>query len=155
MMRTRVEFKSGRKLNLVSSTAHILYSWDSVVKVDTMFTSYRIQSNANNSITLTLSTEALLSALRSSSSSASSSSVAAAIIPSYDADEVVMKLAKKNEQAVLSFEMYGMSRSGRRVRVAHDVRIDVMRPAESDKLHEPRCPDPEVGARFIYVYRES
>ncbi|KAG1896916.1 cell cycle checkpoint [Suillus fuscotomentosus] len=116
----------------------------SVVKVDTMFTSYRIQSNANNAITLTLSTEALLSALRSSSSSASSSSVAAAIIPSYDADEVVMKLAKKNEQAVLSFEMYGMSRSGRRVRVAHDVRIDVMRPAESDKLHEPRCPDPEV-----------
>ncbi|KAG1830591.1 cell cycle checkpoint [Suillus variegatus] len=99
----------------------------SVVKVDTMFTSYRIQSNANNAITLTLSTEALLSALRSSSSSASSSS-----------------LAKKNEQAVLSFEMYGMSRSGRRVRVAHDVRIDVMRPAESDKLHEPRCPDPEV-----------
>ncbi|KAG2031274.1 checkpoint protein Hus1/Mec3 [Suillus americanus] len=83
-------------------------------------------------------------ALRSSSSSASSSSVAAAILPSYDADEVVMKLAKKNEQAVLSFEMYGMSRSGRKVRVTHDVRIDVMRPAESDKLHEPRCPDPEV-----------
>ncbi|KAG2086745.1 cell cycle checkpoint [Suillus cothurnatus] len=116
----------------------------SVVKVDTMFTSYRIQSNANNAITLTLSAEALLSALRSSSSSASSSSVAAAIIPSYDADEVVMKLAKKNEQAVLSFEMYGISRSGRKVRVAHDVRIDVMRPTESDKLHEPRCPDPEV-----------
>ncbi|KAG1778990.1 cell cycle checkpoint [Suillus placidus] len=116
----------------------------SVVKVDTMFTSYRIQSNANNTITLTLSAEALLSALRSSSSSASSSSVAAAILPSYDADEVVMKLAKKNEQAVLSFEMYGMSRSGRKVRVAHDVRIDVMRPAEGDKLHEPRCPDPEV-----------
>ncbi|KAG2075480.1 cell cycle checkpoint [Suillus decipiens] len=116
----------------------------SVVKVDTMFTSYRIQSNANNAITLTLSAEALLSALRSSSSSASSSSVAAAILPSYDADEVVMKLAKKNEQAVLSFEMYGMSRSGRKVRVVHDVRIDVMRPAESDKLHEPRCPDPEV-----------
>jgi HUS1 checkpoint protein len=55
-----------------------------------------------------------------------------------------MKLAKKNEQAVLSFEMYGISRSGRKVRVAHDVRIDVMRPTESDKLHEPRCPDPEV-----------
>ncbi|KAG2133548.1 cell cycle checkpoint [Suillus bovinus] len=116
----------------------------SVVKVDTMFTSYRIQSNADNAITLTLSTEALLSALRSSSSSASSSSVAAAILPSYDADEVVMKLAKKNEQAVLSFEMYGISRTGRKVRVAHDVRIDVIRPAESDKLHEPRCPDPEV-----------
>jgi HUS1 checkpoint protein len=120
-----------------------------------MFTSYRIQSNADNAITLTLSAEALLSALRSSSSSASSLSVAAAILPSYDADEVVMKLAKKNEQAVLSFEMYGMSRSGRKVRVAHDVRIDVMRPAEGDKLHEPRCPDPEVGARFVSACRES
>ncbi|KAG2132941.1 cell cycle checkpoint [Suillus clintonianus] len=116
----------------------------SVVKIDSIFTSYRIQSNANNAITVTLSTEALLAALRSSSSSASSSSVAAAIIPTYDADEVVMKLAKKNDQAVLSFEMFGMSRSGRKVRVAHDVRIDVMRPAESDKLHEPRCPDPDV-----------
>ncbi|KAG0701223.1 cell cycle checkpoint [Suillus ampliporus] len=116
----------------------------SVVKVDSMFTSYRIQSNANNEITVTLSTEALLSALRSSSSSASSSAVVASLIPSYDADEVVMKLAKKNDQAVLSFEMFGMSRSGRKVRVAHDVRIDVMRPAEGDKLHEPRCPDPDV-----------
>jgi HUS1 checkpoint protein len=133
---------------------HLIFR-DSVVKVDTMFTSYRIQSNANNAITLTLSAEALLSALRSSSSSASSSSVAAAIIPSYDADEVVMKLAKKNEQAVLSFEMYGISRSGRKVRVAHDVRIDVMRPTESDKLHEPRCPDPEVSARLISTYLES
>ncbi|KAG1737146.1 cell cycle checkpoint [Suillus paluster] len=116
----------------------------SVVKVESMFTSYRIQSNANNEITVTLSAEALLSALRSSSSSASSSSVAASLIPTYDADEVVMKLAKKNDQAVLSFEMFGMSRSGRKVRVAHDVRIDVMRPAEGDKLHEPRCPDPNV-----------
>ncbi|KAJ8584849.1 cell cycle checkpoint [Rhizopogon salebrosus TDB-379] len=117
----------------------------SVVKVDSVFTSYRIQSNANNEITVTLSTEALLSALRSSSSSASSSSVAASILPTYDADEVVMKLAKKNDQAVLSFEMFGVSRSGRKVRVAHDVRIDVMRPTDVDKLHEPLCPEPDVN----------
>ncbi|OAX41448.1 cell cycle checkpoint [Rhizopogon vinicolor AM-OR11-026] len=117
----------------------------SVVKVDSIFTSYRIQSNANNEITMTLSTEALLSALRSSSSSASSSSVAATVLPTYDADEVVMKLAKKNDQAVLSFEMFGVSRSGRKVRVAHDVRIDVMRPTEVEKLHEPLCPDPDVN----------
>ncbi|KAH7928104.1 cell cycle checkpoint [Leucogyrophana mollusca] len=116
----------------------------SVVKIDSIFTSYRIQSNANNQITMTISTEALLSALKSSSSSAASSTIAAAILPTYDADEVVMKLAKKNDHAVLSFEMFGMSRTGRRVRVAHDVRIDVMRPADVEKLREPLCPEPDV-----------
>ena len=55
-----------------------------------------------------------------------------------------MKLAKKNDQAVLSFEMFGVSRTGRKVRVTHDVRIDVMRPAEVDKLREPLCPEPDV-----------
>ncbi|KAH7884793.1 cell cycle checkpoint [Phlebopus sp. FC_14] len=116
----------------------------SVVKVESIFTNYRIQSNANNQITVALSTEALLSALRSSSSSASSSAVAASILPTYDADELVMKLAKKNDQAVLSFEMFGVSRTGRKVRVAHDVRIDVMRPTEVERLREPLCPDPDV-----------
>lgn len=115
-----------------------------MVKVESLFTDYRIQSNAENKITVSLSTEALLSALRSSSSSASSASAAAAILPTYDADELVMKLAKKNDQAVLSFEMFGVSRSGRKVRVAHDVRIDVMRPFEVDKLREPLCPEPDV-----------
>lgn len=127
----------------------------SVVKVDSIFTSYRIQSNANNEITVTLSTEALLSALRSSSSSASSSSVAASILPTYDADEVVMKLAKKNDQAVLSFEMFGVSRSGRKVRVAHDVRIDVMRPTEVEKLHEPLCPEPDVRHTHFIIFLPS
>ncbi|KAH7912827.1 cell cycle checkpoint [Hygrophoropsis aurantiaca] len=116
----------------------------SVVKVDSIFTAYRIQSNANNQITMAISTEALLSALKSSSSSAASATVAATVLPAYDADEVVMKLAKKNDQAVLSFEMFGISRTGRRVRVAHDVRIDVMRPADVEKLREPLCPEPDV-----------
>ncbi|KAG9316067.1 cell cycle checkpoint [Chiua virens] len=103
-----------------------------------------LRSNAENKITVSLSTEALLSALRSSSASASSSSIAAAILPMHEGDELVMKLAKKNDQAVLSFEMFGVTRSGRKVRVAHDVRIDVMRPSEVDKLREPLCPEPDV-----------
>jgi hypothetical protein len=51
--------------------------------------------------------------------------------------------------------MFGVSRSGRKVRVAHDVRIDVMRPTDVDKLHEPLCPEPDVGAHFISAYRAS
>lgn len=108
------------------------------IKVDSIFTGYRIQSNANNEITLALSSEALLAALRSASSSASSSS-------SYETEEVVMKLAKKNDQAVLSFEISGMTRVGRKVRVAHDVRIEVMKPSDVARLAEPLCPEPDVS----------
>ncbi|KAG8212922.1 cell cycle checkpoint [Butyriboletus roseoflavus] len=97
------------------------------LKVESLFTNYRIQSNAENKITVSLSTEALLSALRSSSSSASSSSIAAAILPTYDADELVMKLAKKHDTAVLSFEMLGVSRSGRKLQKMRTI-VERLRP---------------------------
>jgi len=108
------------------------------IKVDSLFTSYRIQSNASNEITMSLSTEALLAALRSASSSASASS-------SYETEEVVMKLAKKNDQAALSFEISGTTRVGRRVKVAHDVKIEVMKPSDVARLSEPMCPEPDVS----------
>ena len=62
--------------------------------------------------------------------------------------DVVMKLAKKNNQAVLSFEISGTMASGRRVMVGHDVRIDVLRPSDVKKLTEPMCPEPEVPKLF-------
>ncbi|KAJ7282818.1 checkpoint protein Hus1/Mec3 [Mycena rebaudengoi] len=102
----------------------------SQIKVDSLFTSYRIQSNAENVITMSLSSEALLAALKSASNSSSGSASS-----SYETDEIVMKLAKKNDQAVLSFEISGMTRQGRKVRVAHDVKIDVMKPADVAPPH--------------------
>ncbi|KAJ7107078.1 checkpoint protein Hus1/Mec3 [Mycena epipterygia] len=108
----------------------------SQIKVDSLFTSYRIQSNASNVITMALSSEALLATLKSASSSSGASS--------YEAEEIVMKLAKKNDQAVLSFEISGMTRQGRKVRVAHDVKIEVMKPADVANLKEPMCPEPDV-----------
>lgn len=110
----------------------------SQIKVDSLFTNYRIQSNASNEITLALSAEALLTALKSATSSSSSGSSA------YETEEVVMKLAKKNDHAVLTFEINGLTRVGRRVRVAHDVKIEVMRPADVARLSEPLCPEPDV-----------
>ncbi|KAJ7149887.1 checkpoint protein Hus1/Mec3 [Mycena crocata] len=107
----------------------------SQIKVDSLFTSYRIQSNASNVITMGLSSEALLATLRSADNSSKSAS---------EAQEIVMKLAKKNDQAVLSFEISGMTRQGRMVRVAHDVKIDVMKPADVANLKEPMCPEPDV-----------
>lgn len=106
------------------------------IKVESIFTAYRIQSNANNQITLSLSSEALLAALRSASSSASSS---------YETEEVIMKLAKKNDHAVLSFEISGMTRLGRKVSVSHDVKIEVMKPTDVERLSEPLCPEPDVS----------
>lgn len=55
-----------------------------------------------------------------------------------------MKLAKKNDQAVLSFDISGSMSSGRMVRVGHDVRIEVMKPGDVQRLTEPMCPEPDV-----------
>lgn len=106
----------------------------SQIKVDTIFTSYRIQSNAGNEITLALASDALLAALRSCSA--------------HESDDIIVKLAKKTEQAVLSFEISGLSRVGQRVRIAHDVRIDVLKPQDVERLQEPLCPEPDVHILF-------
>jgi HUS1 checkpoint protein len=122
----------------ITSDFAYLTIWFSKVKVDSLFGNYRIQSNSENTITLTLAPEALLAALRSAAAPSTSST------SGYETEEVVMKLAKKNDQAVLSFDITGLSRAGRRMRVTHDVRIEVMKPAEVQKLEEPRVPEPDV-----------
>ncbi|KAG6843688.1 hypothetical protein H0H93_000347, partial [Arthromyces matolae] len=104
------------------------------IKVDALFDGYRIQSNADNEITMLVSSEALLSALKSASSSNPSA---------YETEDVILKLAKKNSQAVLTFEINGLTRVGRKVRVSHDVKIEVMRPADVAKMNEPMCPEPD------------
>jgi hypothetical protein len=104
------------------------------VKVQSIFSDYRIQSNSNNEITFLISPEALLLALRSAWNPASLDST----------PETVMKLAKKNDHAVLSFEISGSISSARMVRVGHDVRVEVMKPSDVKKLTEPMCPEPDV-----------
>lgn len=139
MMLTKEVFKCGREYYATPGLLHTQHADGTYVsrqiKVESIFTSYRIQSNASNEITLSLSSEALLAALRSASSSASS----------HETEDVVMKLAKKNDQAVLSFEISGMTRVGRKVRVAHDVKIEVMKPTDVARLSEPLCPEPDVS----------
>lgn len=107
------------------------------IRVDALFTDYRILSHSNNEITLNLPTDALSTALRSASAEHTG------------ANEVVMKLAKKNNLPVLSFEIFGTTHMGRKVKVAHDVRIEVMKPADVALLTEPRCPEPDV----LFFYR--
>ncbi|KAI0311324.1 checkpoint protein Hus1/Mec3, partial [Amylostereum chailletii] len=90
----------------------------SQIRVVALFSDYRVQSNSNNEISIALSTDALSQVLRS------------AAAQNAGAEDIVMKLAKKNDSPVLSFEIHGATRMGRKVKVAHDVRIDIIKPAD-------------------------
>ncbi|KAI0050500.1 cell cycle checkpoint [Auriscalpium vulgare] len=104
----------------------------SQIRVSALFTEYRIQSNSRNQIALLLGADALSAALRSAAAEHTG------------AEAVVMKLAKKRDVAVLSVEIFGASRMGRHIRVAHDVHIEIMKPADIDRLKEPLCPEPDI-----------
>jgi HUS1 checkpoint protein len=133
----RAGSKSGRACTLPALILTLIGGRQ--IKVDSIFTSYRIQSNAANMITLSLPTSALLSVLKSASPSSSSNTTG-----EMETEEVVVKLAKKNDQAVLSFEIARTSRVGRKLRVGHDVRIEVLKLGDVERLREPLCPEPDV-----------
>ncbi|KAI9434293.1 checkpoint protein Hus1/Mec3, partial [Lactarius indigo] len=59
-------------------------------------------------------------------------------------NEVIMKLAEKKYVPVLSFKIFHMTQMGRRVEVAHDMRTEVMKPADIALLTEPHCLEPNV-----------
>ena len=104
---------------------------------------------------MNLYSDALLGALRSAAANPASGLNGAGNPPgapsSIETDEVVVRLTKKNDQAMLSFEITGTTRLGRLVRVVHDVRIEVLKPADAARLAEPLCPTPNVRpAEFIY-----
>lgn len=123
-------------IKMTETNVHIICLGDSDVgvqiwsklPVDSMFSDYRIQSNANNVINLEVSTEPLSQALRSASA----------------AQDVVIKLAKKNDQPVFSFEAQTESRQGKKMLVTHDVRITVMKTADMEQVKEPLCPQPDL-----------
>lgn len=98
-------------------------------------------SNSNDEITMQLGAEALISVLRSSSSSISMNLLSNASSDPRE-EEVVVMLAKKNEQPLLSFEISGVSRLGKNFKVSHDLRIELLR--RSDVEPEPLCPEPDV-----------
>lgn len=89
---------------------------------------------------MSITADALLNALKSSSSPTISSS------STYETEELVVKLAKKNDHAVLSFEMIGLTRVGKKVKIEHDVKVEVMKASDVARLKEPMCPEPNVSA---------
>ncbi|KAM5532804.1 hypothetical protein V8D89_013523 [Ganoderma adspersum] len=112
----------------------------STVKVSSLFTEYRVQSNSNNEIAISVFTDALLSALHSAAASSSKN-------PSFLSSDcqVLMKLAKNHEKkSVLSFEIQGTTVMGSNAQINKQLLIDVMRHADVDRLKEPLCPEPDV-----------
>ena len=55
------------------------------------------------------------------------------------------RLVKRGEVAVLSFEINAATRMGRAVRIAHDVRVEILKREDASRLKEPMCPEPEVS----------
>jgi HUS1 checkpoint protein len=123
----------------------------SQIKTSSLFTEYRIQSNANNEISLVLSTEALASALRSVAGGAAGGGAPGQMgMHSFEGPEVTLRLAKKHDTAVLSFEMTTQTRMGRRVTISHDVRIEILKPVDVARLAEPLCPEPDVRFNSLF-----
>lgn len=54
------------------------------------------------------------------------------------------RLVKRTEVALLSFEINASTRLGRPVRIAHDVRVEILKREDFSRLKEPMCPEPEV-----------
>ncbi|OSD01125.1 cell cycle checkpoint [Trametes coccinea BRFM310] len=113
----------------------------SYIKVPSLFTDYRIQSNSGNEICISLPSEALLAALRSAAGSSSVQNSSSAVAADMQA---IMKLAKKGEKSVLSFEITGLTAMGRSITVIQHILIDVLRHSEVERLKEPLCPEPDV-----------
>ena len=86
--------------------------------MDRLFRNHPTFSHSNNKIILNLPTDALCIVLRSASAERTG------------ANEVVSKLTEKNKVPVPSFEIFSITDIGRCVKVAHDVRIDVIKPGD-------------------------
>jgi len=106
----------------------------SKINQENFFEDYRVQSNANNTICAEVVTDALVQVLRDAATSGKLAT-----------REVVMKLAKKNNEAVFTFETRDHDMNwARGLTVAHSVKVNIKRPIDMETLKEPLCPDPDV-----------
>lgn len=122
-------------LKLTPDKIHIICLGDtdgtqiwSQMQVDSIFTDYRIESNFQNHINLEVSPDTLLKALRSAN----------------NAYSVILRLAKRNKDPLLSFSISAQSHTGAKLEVVQDVLIKVLKPAEMSRIVEPLCPEPDV-----------
>ncbi|KZP00489.1 cell cycle checkpoint [Calocera viscosa TUFC12733] len=107
--------------------------WSKINQED-LFSDYRVQSNAADTICAEIATDALVQVLRDLASSGK-----------VETRETVMKLAKKGTDAVFTFETRDHDQTwAKGLTVSHSVRVQMIRPVEMEKVKEPLCPDPDV-----------
>ncbi len=92
------------------------------------FRDYRVESNYNNMINVEISTDTLISVLRSAN----------------EYSEVTMRLAKRGRDPLLSFAVINTTHTGAKMELEHEVLIRLLKPPEWEQIREPHCPEPDV-----------
>ncbi|KXS19231.1 Hus1-like protein, partial [Gonapodya prolifera JEL478] len=98
------------------------------IEADKVFEDFRIESQNNNEIWLELSPELLARSLKSTA----------------HADGTNLRLTKRDEKAVLSFQVSAVSRTHKHVQITQDLPVRVLTKAQADVIQEPMVPDPQV-----------
>ncbi|KAI0741690.1 cell cycle checkpoint [Daedaleopsis nitida] len=115
----------------------------SQIKASSLFTDYHVVSNSNNEVTIKVSIEGLLAALRSASAPTAAQNSSKAFTTGET--QILMKLSKNAEKrSVLSFEISSTNSMGRTMNVVQVLTIDILRHTEIARLKEPMCPEPDV-----------
>ncbi|CAO1618742.1 unnamed protein product [Parajaminaea phylloscopi] len=109
----------------------------SQLKVAAFFKDFRIESNFNNQINFDIATDMLLQALKSGQ----------------NAVDVMIRLAKRDKDPLLSFAIANASHTGAKLEIAQEILIKILRPAESLSIKEPLCPDPDVHIYLPKLYK--
>ncbi|WWC67135.1 uncharacterized protein I206_101042 [Kwoniella pini CBS 10737] len=115
----------------------------SQVKVDTLFDNYKIESNANNEIWVELHLDSLLKVLRSADSSVGSINESRSTASLSDSD-VTLKLNKKGQQPIWSFEIRGYTAQRKHMSITHEIPVKILSPKRQNELNEPLCPQPDI-----------
>ncbi|ORX34922.1 checkpoint protein Hus1/Mec3 [Kockovaella imperatae] len=124
----------------------------SQVKVPTLFTQFRIESNNDNEIWLEINLDALLKVLKSADSSAGTTNEASRFNSTALSDsDVSIKLNKRpaasggtGGQAIWVFDIKGTTALGKLMSITHEVNVNVLTKKRQDELNEPMCPPPDV-----------
>jgi len=121
-------------LRLTPDTIHFIIIPDytgtqvwAALGVETLFEDYHIQSAADDCINLEIPVDNLHRALRSAG----------------NANEVIIRLTRRDRFAVLSFCISVAGRTGTNT-ITHHVTVRVLNQSYISTLREPQCPEPDV-----------
>ncbi|WWD06059.1 hypothetical protein V865_004144 [Kwoniella europaea PYCC6329] len=115
----------------------------SQVKVSTLFDAYKIESNADNEIWVELHLDSLLKILRSADSSVGSINESRSTAALTESD-VTLKLNKKGQQPIWSFEIRGYTAQRKPMSITHEIPVKILSARRQAGLNEPLCPQPDI-----------